>query len=282
MNLGYARISTDRGQDTAAQLDALREAGCERMFEERASGGRWDRPELPRMLDQLRDGDVLTVRGGEHVRGVEFVAREEVLGRKWGDVHRVDLVGWRKTSRASWHLQCPSTKKRLARVFDRIVVKLLFFAEPSVAQQFGHTHDTIHRCADFVAHVCKESGLGPAGSLCFGLRGLELFFVLDCFGDVQPERDDVPPLPAPVHQLHILIVPQADRDRLWLRLHRNRSSAFMTATSSLICSARGIGYFRRAAFCCAMRSVMKTPRATWARRPGRRSGMWFCRSSPLH
>ena len=61
MNFGYARISTDRGQDTAAQLDALRAAGCERVFEERASGGRWDRPELHRMLDQLRDGDVVIV-----------------------------------------------------------------------------------------------------------------------------------------------------------------------------------------------------------------------------
>ena len=61
MNFGYARISTDRGQDTAAQLDALHGAGCERVFEERASGGRWDRPELHRMLDQLRDGDVVIV-----------------------------------------------------------------------------------------------------------------------------------------------------------------------------------------------------------------------------
>ena len=60
MNLGYARVSTD-DQDTAAQLDALRAAGCERVFEERASGGRWDRPELHRMLDQLRDGDVVIV-----------------------------------------------------------------------------------------------------------------------------------------------------------------------------------------------------------------------------
>ncbi|MEL6921280.1 MAG: recombinase family protein [Pseudomonadota bacterium] len=60
MNLGYARVSTD-DQATAAQLDALRAAGCERVFEERASGGRWDRPELHRMLDQLRHGDVLIV-----------------------------------------------------------------------------------------------------------------------------------------------------------------------------------------------------------------------------
>ena len=60
MNLGYARVSTD-DQATAAQLDALRVAGCKRVFEERASGGRWDRPELHRMLDQLRQGDVVIV-----------------------------------------------------------------------------------------------------------------------------------------------------------------------------------------------------------------------------
>jgi DNA invertase Pin-like site-specific DNA recombinase len=60
MNLGYARVSTD-DQATAAQLDALRSADCPRVFEERASGGRWDRPELHRMLDQLREGDVVVV-----------------------------------------------------------------------------------------------------------------------------------------------------------------------------------------------------------------------------
>jgi len=60
MNLGYARVSTD-DQATAAQLEALRAAGCGRVFVERASGGRWDRPELHRMLDQLRQGDVVIV-----------------------------------------------------------------------------------------------------------------------------------------------------------------------------------------------------------------------------
>lgn len=60
MLLGYARVSTD-DQQTNAQLDALTEAGCERVFEEHASGGRWDRPELHRLLDQLRPGDVVVV-----------------------------------------------------------------------------------------------------------------------------------------------------------------------------------------------------------------------------
>jgi DNA invertase Pin-like site-specific DNA recombinase len=60
MLIGYARVSTD-DQDTAAQVAALKSAGCARIFREKASGGRWDRPELHRLLDQLRKGDVLVV-----------------------------------------------------------------------------------------------------------------------------------------------------------------------------------------------------------------------------
>ena len=60
MLIGYARVSTNE-QDTAAQTAALKAAGCERIFRERASGGRWERPELHRLLDQLRKGDVLVV-----------------------------------------------------------------------------------------------------------------------------------------------------------------------------------------------------------------------------
>ena len=61
MLLGYARVSTSDDQSTAAQARALRDAGCERVFEEVASGGRWDRPELQRLLDHLRPGDTLVV-----------------------------------------------------------------------------------------------------------------------------------------------------------------------------------------------------------------------------
>jgi DNA invertase Pin-like site-specific DNA recombinase len=61
MLLGYARISKADDQDTTAQVDALKAAGCRRVFEEKASGGRGDRPELHRLLDQLREGDVVVV-----------------------------------------------------------------------------------------------------------------------------------------------------------------------------------------------------------------------------
>jgi len=60
MLIGYARVSTT-DQDTAVQVAALKAAGCERIFREKASGGRWDRSELHRRLDQLRKGDVLAV-----------------------------------------------------------------------------------------------------------------------------------------------------------------------------------------------------------------------------
>jgi DNA invertase Pin-like site-specific DNA recombinase len=60
MQIGYARISTNE-QDSAAQVAALRTAGCELIFKEKASGGRWERPELHRLLGQLRRGDVVVV-----------------------------------------------------------------------------------------------------------------------------------------------------------------------------------------------------------------------------
>jgi DNA invertase Pin-like site-specific DNA recombinase len=60
MLIGYARVSSN-DQDTAAQVAALKAAKCERIYREQASGGRWDRPQLQRLLDQLRKGDVLVV-----------------------------------------------------------------------------------------------------------------------------------------------------------------------------------------------------------------------------
>jgi DNA invertase Pin-like site-specific DNA recombinase len=59
--LGYARVSKGDEQSNALQAKALKAAGCRRLFEEAASGGRWDRPELHRMLEQLREGDTIVV-----------------------------------------------------------------------------------------------------------------------------------------------------------------------------------------------------------------------------
>ncbi|HDT6517189.1 TPA: recombinase family protein, partial [Citrobacter freundii] len=42
-------------------MSALKSAGCELIFQEKASGGRWDRPELQRLLQQLRKDDQVIV-----------------------------------------------------------------------------------------------------------------------------------------------------------------------------------------------------------------------------
>ena len=60
--VGYARVSTTEGRQVLdRQLDALNAAGCERVFEDRASGAAADRPNLAACLDYLRRGDVLVV-----------------------------------------------------------------------------------------------------------------------------------------------------------------------------------------------------------------------------
>jgi DNA invertase Pin-like site-specific DNA recombinase len=65
MLTGYARVSTD-DQDLRLQRGLLTEAGCRRIFEEKGSGASRDRPELARLLDQIRADDVvvLTVFAG--------------------------------------------------------------------------------------------------------------------------------------------------------------------------------------------------------------------------
>jgi DNA invertase Pin-like site-specific DNA recombinase len=60
MLVGYARVST-QDQNPALQLDALKAAGCEKVFVEKASGAQRDRPELLAALDTLRAGDSLVV-----------------------------------------------------------------------------------------------------------------------------------------------------------------------------------------------------------------------------
>lgn len=60
MLIGYARVST-MDQNPALQMDALRMAGCEKVFTEKASGSHKDRPQLKAALEYLREGDTLVV-----------------------------------------------------------------------------------------------------------------------------------------------------------------------------------------------------------------------------
>jgi DNA invertase Pin-like site-specific DNA recombinase len=74
MKIGYSRCSA-AGQNHESQVDALeREGGCERIFQETASGVRCDREELAKAIEFARPGDVLVVqrldRLGRDMRGV--------------------------------------------------------------------------------------------------------------------------------------------------------------------------------------------------------------------
>lgn len=60
MRIAYARVST-ADQSLDLQMDALKEFGYDRIYTEKASGGKDDRPELAKALDMLREGDTFIV-----------------------------------------------------------------------------------------------------------------------------------------------------------------------------------------------------------------------------
>ncbi|WP_425319643.1 recombinase family protein [Lacimicrobium alkaliphilum] len=77
MKIGYARVSTDE-QCEDAQIDALKRFGCQRVYREKISGKSAKRPELSRLLDALRPGDIVVVQ------------RLDRLGRSLSDL--IDLL----------------------------------------------------------------------------------------------------------------------------------------------------------------------------------------------
>ena len=96
MKIGYARVSTLE-QNLDLQLQALKKGGCKKIFREKVSGSSPQRPEFQRMLDQLREGDILVVwkldRLARSTRDLleimetirEFGARFQSLSEPWAD-----------------------------------------------------------------------------------------------------------------------------------------------------------------------------------------------------
>ena len=80
--IGYARVSTD-GQTTDSQLDALKAAGCDHVYQDTASGGSRSRPGLDQALNALQSGDTL------------IVWKLDRLGRSLG--HLIEIVASLKT-----------------------------------------------------------------------------------------------------------------------------------------------------------------------------------------
>ncbi len=60
MILGYARVSTD-SQNLDRQLDQLKSSGCEKVYQEKITGTKKERPELEKLLDHVRKGDVIII-----------------------------------------------------------------------------------------------------------------------------------------------------------------------------------------------------------------------------
>jgi DNA invertase Pin-like site-specific DNA recombinase len=56
MLIGYARVSTD-DQDLTLQIDALKEAGCKKIFRDKVSGAKTERPGLQAAMEYVRDGE---------------------------------------------------------------------------------------------------------------------------------------------------------------------------------------------------------------------------------
>lgn len=58
--IGYARVSTE-DQNLESQLEQLKQAGCDRIYQEKVSGVKVDRPELTALLDYVRSGDTVVI-----------------------------------------------------------------------------------------------------------------------------------------------------------------------------------------------------------------------------
>lgn len=94
MMIGYARVST-QDQNLDLQTEALTRAGCEKIYEDKISGVRVERPGLTRALEMLREGDTLVVWkldrlgrsvkqlvdmvGELHKRGIQFKSLTDAI-----------------------------------------------------------------------------------------------------------------------------------------------------------------------------------------------------------
>jgi DNA invertase Pin-like site-specific DNA recombinase len=86
VKVGYARVST-KEQTLDLQVDALKKAGCRKIYTETVSGAKAERPVLTKLMDAIRAGDVLVIwkldRLGRSLRNLIDIVND-LLQRKVG------------------------------------------------------------------------------------------------------------------------------------------------------------------------------------------------------
>lgn len=82
MKIGYARVSS-KEQNLARQIEALQEAGCEKIYTDKISGKNFERPEYQKMISELTSGDIVIILSVDR------------LGRNYNEV----MEEWRKITK---------------------------------------------------------------------------------------------------------------------------------------------------------------------------------------
>src|SRR3981189_3493877 len=108
---GYARVSTD-GQSLAAQLAELKAAKCEKIFQEKISGGRSDRKQLAKLMALLARGDVLVV-----TRLDRWARSPRELLNRLGT--RAEKGAGFKSLRDTWAEPCPLFRHRPQQIEEK-------------------------------------------------------------------------------------------------------------------------------------------------------------------
>lgn len=174
MLIGYCRVST-KDQDTALQEDALRKDGVERLFIEKASGAKEDRPELARMLDLAREGDTITVwRLDRLARSISHLIKIAADLQKRG-IHLKSLCDNIDTSTASgelhFHMLAALAQFERKLIQERVKAGLAAaWASGSVSGRKPMDHDknsarlelarTLVKGGKSVAAAAKTAGVG--------------------------------------------------------------------------------------------------------------------------
>lgn len=109
MKIGYARVSTEE-QNLDRQIDILKQIGYDRIYGEKVSGIKMERPGLNKMLDQICTGDVIIIsdltRLGRSVKDLfSIVEQIEGNGANIKSIKESWSTTWMGTYKFSWRIQ---------------------------------------------------------------------------------------------------------------------------------------------------------------------------------